>query len=195
MPLLESGGGRVLANFLRDVFRILPGLVPVQAETMASALLSLIATAFNGAHFDASDMPSLAHHAVELRAKTFVKDRLGTPTLNPEQVTTAMGLSRSALYRLFEDSGGVAGYIREQRLRRCFSELARTQDSSRQVAEIAYRWGFADPAHFARLFKARFGCSPSETRDAATFAMSRARRDFDTRVGDRQYEEWIASMA
>jgi AraC-like DNA-binding protein len=195
MPLLESGAGCLLANFLRDLFRILPGLVPVQAETTAGALLDLIATAFNGAGFDARDMPSLAHHALELRAKTLVKTRLAAFDLDPEQVASAMGLSRSALYRLFEETGGVAGYIREQRLRRCFSELVRTQSSSMQVAAIAYRWGFSDAAHFSRLFKARFGCSPSEARDAATFAIGCARRDLDNRIGDRHYEGWIAGMA
>ncbi|HEY4115863.1 MAG TPA: helix-turn-helix domain-containing protein [Rhizomicrobium sp.] len=195
MPLLHSGAGRLLANFLRDVFHLLPSLLPPQAETAAGALLYLIAAAFNGAEFDPGDMQSPAHRALELRAKMFVKERLGKADLDPESIAAATGLSRSALYRLFEETGGVAGYIREQRLRRCFSELVRMQNSSRQIAEIAYRWGFSDAAHFSRVFKLRFGCSPSEARDAAALAIGPARQDVNMRVGDRRYEAWIAGMA
>ena len=34
------------------------------------------------------------------------------------------------------------------------------------VAEIAIRCGFADPSHFARRFRQRFGQSPSQFRGA-----------------------------
>jgi AraC-like DNA-binding protein len=32
------------------------------------------------------------------------------------------------------------------------------------MAEIAYRFGFCDQAQFSRLFKAKFGLSPSDWR-------------------------------
>ncbi|MFF0345190.1 helix-turn-helix domain-containing protein [Kribbella sp. NPDC004875] len=41
-----------------------------------------------------------------------------------------------------------------RRLERCRAELAGTD---RPVAAIAASWGFADPAHFSRLFKATYG--------------------------------------
>lgn len=194
MPPLESGAGGLLANFLRDLFGALPLLAPDQAAHAARAVLELIATAFNGVQFGAGDYPAFAHQALQLRAKTFVKARLGTADLHPEQVAAAMGVSRSALYRLFGGAGGVAGYIREQRLRRCFAELVRTEASSLQIAAIAYRWGFPDPAHFARLFRTRFGCTPSEARAFPTTASARERRELDGRVGDRHYEGWIAGI-
>ena len=100
--------------------------------------------------------------------------------------------SRSALYRLFRESGGIARYIREQRLRRCFGDLADGSGHA-QVAQVAYRWGFTDAAHFSRLFRQRFGCTPSETQERATAAM--ARGGHDPRVGDRRYESWIAGLA
>jgi AraC-like DNA-binding protein len=192
MPLTEDGAGRLLVNFLKDLFGILPALAPTQAAGAARALVELVAAAFNGMRFANDDMPASATRALELRARLLVKSRLGERDLDPEEISRTMGLSRSALYRLFRDTGGIAHYIREQRLRRCFAELtggrARTQ-----VAQIAYRWGFSDAAHFSRLFRNRFGCAPSDARECWSAAPGAS--DCDPRVGDRRYETWIAGLA
>jgi AraC-like DNA-binding protein len=191
MPVTDDGAGGLLANFLRDLFEILPALAPSQAPGAARALVELIATAFNGARFAQGDAPACAQRALELRARLFVKSRLENPALGPEDVARAMGLSRSALYRLFRERGGIAHYIREQRLRRCFADLA--QGRGAQVAQIAYRWGFSDPAHFARLFRQRFDCTPSDAR--ALHATAATEAASDPRIGDRRYEGWIAGLA
>lgn len=34
----------------------------------------------------------------------------------------------------------------------------------RKIADIAVACGFSDLSHFNRMFKARFGCTPSEAR-------------------------------
>ncbi|HWA90468.1 MAG TPA: helix-turn-helix domain-containing protein [Rhizomicrobium sp.] len=191
----EDGGGKLLAEFLPNLFDSLPDLAPQQTGSAARALTELVATAFNGERFADRDAPEVARHALGLKAKTFIKSRLGSPTLDPDEVAAAMGLSRSALYRLFKDSGGVAHYIREQRLRRCFADLVGERGRNSQVAGIAWRRGFGDAAHFSRLFKERFGCSPSEAREGAEVLQRREGRTLDSRVGDRRYEEWIASLA
>lgn len=195
MPSLEGGGGALLANFLPNLFDSLPDLAAAQAGSAGRALVELIATAFNGACFAAADAPDAARHALELKAKTFVKAQLGQHALDPEEVARAMGLSRTALYRLFQESDGVALYIREQRLRRCFADLVSERSREMQIAEIAWRWGFADAAHFARLFKERFGCTPTQARAGAHTLNGGRTRKHDTRVGDRRYEEWIAGLA
>jgi AraC-like DNA-binding protein len=192
MPLTEDGAGALLANFLKDVFETLPALTPAQAEGTARALIELIASAFNGVRFPANDMPALAERALQLRARLHVKAHLCERDLNPDDIARAMGLSRSALYRLFRQSGGIARYIREQRLRRCLGELT-SGSGHAQVAQIAYRWDFSDAAHFSRLFRQRFGCTPSETQERATAAMTAG--GHDPRVGDRRYESWIAGLA
>lgn len=194
MPSTD-GGGKLLADFFPNLFAGLPDLAPQQTGSAARALTELIATAFNGETFAASDAPEIAWQALTLKAKTFIRNNLANPSLDPEQVASALGLSRSVLYRLFRDAGGVAFHIREQRLRRCFSDLVSERGRDLQVAEIAWRWGFTDAAHFSRLFRERFGFSPSDAR-AGAFANGHADgRILDSRVGDRRYEEWIASLA
>ena len=34
------------------------------------------------------------------------------------------------------------------------------------ITDIAYRWGFSDAAHFARMFRERFGMSPRRYRES-----------------------------
>ena len=39
-----------------------------------------------------------------------------------------------------------------------------TSVAGSRIADIAARWGFASQAHCTRLFRGRFGCTPSEVR-------------------------------
>jgi transcriptional regulator GlxA family with amidase domain len=69
------------------------------------------------------------------------------------------------LHRLFAREGlTFAGWVREQRLRRCRDDLADPRLSHLTVAEIAARWGFRSAAHFSRAFEARYAITPSRSR-------------------------------
>ena len=54
-----------------------------------------------------------------------------------------------------------------RRLARAREDLT---DSDLPVSTIAHRWGFSDPSHFTRSFKARYGSSPREYRTAVRTA-------------------------
>ena len=75
-------------------------------------------------------------------------------------------MSRSNLYRLFEDTGGVARYIQRERL---FEARAILSDPSttRSISVISEDLCFADSSSFSRAFKREFGYAPSEARHAA----------------------------
>ena len=189
-----SGAGQMLAAFLRSLFVAAPSLAPVEAGGAARSLVELVAMSFNGAQLGPGDVPEAVEQAELLRAQVFIRGRLAAPELGPETIAAAMGLSRATLYRLFAPIGGVAAYIREQRLRRCLADLLSLRHAHLQIAEIGWRWGFADPAHFARAFKQRFGRTPSQAREAVAAAPS-PRTDIDPRVGDRLHEVWLSSLA
>ena len=81
-------------------------------------------------------------------------------------IRRALGLSRSALYWLFEPYGGVAAYLLERRLARVRALLADRREH-RRISELAFAHGFASEAHFSRAFRRCFGLTPSDVRGTA----------------------------
>ena len=77
-----------------------------------------------------------------------------------------MHVSPRTLYAaLSPEDEGIAAEIRRQRLDRARSMLLDTSDT-RSIAEIGATVGLSNSAHFSRLFRARYGHSPSELRGA-----------------------------
>lgn len=192
----DSGAGAVLRDYLSSLMQASGELTTAQAPKAAEALVQLSAMAMNGATFGDGDPPAEADTALLLRAQNFIKDNLADPALGPDRLAGALGLSRSRLYSLFQPCGGVAAYVREMRLRRAFTDLASPRNTHVLVSQIAYGWGFGDPAHFTRLFTRRFGASPSDVRAAGADASARrAANADDLPVGDTKYAYWIATLA
>jgi AraC-like DNA-binding protein len=101
------------------------------------------------------------------RAEQYIRDNLKNVSLGPQAVAEAGGISLRYLQGLFQDSQtSINGFIRDSRLDRCAEDLMAVT-STATIAEIAYRWGFADQSQFCRHYRTRFGCSPSDTRREA----------------------------
>ncbi len=110
---------------------------------------------------------SVARTAHLQRAQEFIRANLKAADLSPQRVAEACGLSLRYLQRLFAGADEtVSGHIRALRLARCQEDL-RNPGVRDSVAHIAYRWGFADQAQFARHYRSHYGCSPRETRRQA----------------------------
>jgi AraC-like DNA-binding protein len=102
-------------------------------------------------------------------ACAFINRHLGSARLGPELIARQLGCSRAHLYRVFaRHAETVADYIREARLRRARDLLMADALRDQRIGDIALRCGFADPVHFARLFRQRFGLTPSDARAGAT---------------------------
>lgn len=133
-------------------------------------------------------------HARILTVKRFIERHLSQPDLGPALLCRQFGLSRAGLYRLFGPLGGVAGYIRQRRLRRVFDDLSSPLLLSRLVAEIAYGWGFVDLSAFARAFKAEFAMTPSEARDFAARPDFWHERATDPSHHGHAFPQWLKAM-
>lgn len=82
---------------------------------------------------------------------------------NVERLSKEMAMSRGHLYRKVREVTGLSpvSYLNDYRLRKAM-ELLRAGCPS--VGEAAYATGFSSPAYFAKMFKNRFGITPTEVR-------------------------------
>ena len=103
--------------------------------------------------------------AQRARALHHLQTHLAERDLTPGRVAEACGISLAYLHEVFRDSGrGVEATIFAKRLDRAGVMLRAADHAGSQIATIAYRCGFSDPAHFARAFRRHFGASPSAWR-------------------------------
>jgi AraC-like DNA-binding protein len=147
--------GRVLGAAVAGLWRRLGNARAGDAPVLAAEIAETVNTVLDPAAFAPTDR-DLAAAMVD-----FVKVNLSDLDLGVDHLRRAFHCSRSSVYRAFERRGGVAAYIREQRLLRCFEQLTRPTALPRRVSDVATGWGFENPSHFNRLFKAKFGLPPS----------------------------------
>lgn len=78
-------------------------------------------------------------------------------------------VSTSALFAGFREFRNTTpmAYLKSVRMQRVHDELRDPSSAAKTVTCIATRWGFHHLGHFATAYKARFGESPSRTREKA----------------------------
>ncbi|HEY1777771.1 MAG TPA: helix-turn-helix domain-containing protein [Solirubrobacteraceae bacterium] len=166
--LRESASVRLLVRYLDSLAIELEALEEPGRAVAAEAALELLRAAV------APSVPSnrLARRAAMCtEVRRYIRGHLNDASLGPDAIAAAHAMSVRSLHALFEDrEESVCGLIRSERLSRCREDLELPDGGS--VAEIALRWGFHDPAHFARAFKAHYEVTPSEVRREA---LARAR--------------------
>ena len=101
------------------------------------------------------------------RVTAAIEARLADADLSMAEIARQETLSQRYLQKLFERQDTTfSDYLRQRRLERARLDLADPQHRGESIAEIAFRWGFRDPAHFSRAFSATFGESPRAFRAA-----------------------------
>ncbi|CAH1666405.1 Helix-turn-helix domain-containing protein [Hyphomicrobiales bacterium] len=98
------------------------------------------------------------------RARTVVRQNMASPDFGPDRLARLLAMSRSKLYRLFENSGGVAHFINKERLREAHHRLSSHGDAL-SIHAIGNEVGFVDHSTFSRAFRREFGYSPTEARE------------------------------
>ncbi|HSA52695.1 MAG TPA: helix-turn-helix domain-containing protein [Yinghuangia sp.] len=102
------------------------------------------------------------------RVRQYVRLHLTDPGLTPESIAAAHNISLRYLYKMCAQAGfSLHEWIIAERLRGARDELADTAPTGRTVAVVARRWGFTDPTHFGRRFRAEFGMTPGQWRRRA----------------------------
>lgn len=182
-----SSRGRVLAAAVRDIWARLGTARADDAPILAAEIVETVSSVLDPGATAPPD------HGLLPAMKEYIATNLDDLDLGPETLIDAFYYSRSSVYRLFEEDGGVARYIRDQRLLRCFEDLTRPTKLPRHISDSAVRWGFDNPSHFNRLFKARFGVPPSEVRARASEQPAPDWSQPETEEMIREFHTWLAS--
>lgn len=163
---LNSPLGHLLGDYMMALEQRLAVMREADLPRLAVAVGAMVAAAVA----PSAERTAVAKPQIDLgrkeRVRQAVRRHLRTPTLGPKTLSRLVGMSRSNLYRLFEDTGGVARYIQLQRLfeaQAVLSDPAITQS----ISAIAEDLCFADASSFSRMFRREFRHSPSEVRSAA----------------------------
>ena len=98
---------------------------------------------------------------VDHMARRLTQDLQNPPSL--EDLAAAFHFSENYLIRIFRDSMGITphAYVGAARIRKAKLLLSTSNVTAERVA---YECGFADYAHFYRMFRRDTGCSPKEYR-------------------------------
>lgn len=95
------------------------------------------------------------------RVERFVEEHLCDPDLDVPTIARELRLSVRYVHKLFAGQQlSLMQWVQQRRLQACQRDLAAR--GSRPVSNVAYAWGFTSAAHFSRVFKQRFGVSPSQ---------------------------------
>jgi AraC-like DNA-binding protein len=154
--------GRLLVQPLRhELLEFIEAPRADQATATAQRIASLLSVLVQGyAQSAAPDMRLL-------RAESFIAEHHADPDLDALAVACSLAISVRHLDRLFEAHGCTATqWIWKTRLDVATRMLCSNDHSPCSIGDVALQCGFATQAHFARVFKAVHGMTPSEYRAA-----------------------------
>ena len=162
--------GAMTTHFLRQTWQALEG-DDVNRGDLADALIALV-RAVHSQDREAPDATRAASGTVLLeQVKAYVEAHLGDPDLGPEALARAHYVSTRYLQKLFAREGvTVTEWVRRRRLEACRRDLCDPALAHEPISQIARRWALPNPAHFSRLFRETYGCTPSGLRARARSA-------------------------
>ena len=145
---------------------------PELAAAFTDHVCDLLALALGPTRDAAEQARTRGLPAARLQAiKDDIADNLGRPDLSVHSLAARHKVSVRYVQKLFEESGCTfTQFVMEERLIAAHKALAARSDVP--ILGIAYELGFNDVSYFNRSFRQRFGCTPSDVRNAASLVMN-----------------------
>jgi AraC-like DNA-binding protein len=160
-----SGVGRIFLNVLNTLHATADDLEESSAAGVADALVDLLSASIGSMSAASVQLPKNLETYHRARVRALVRERLFDSDLSVEGIAAGVELSSRYVHRLFEDEPmTLSAWIWHERLEVARRALLSPTCRTRSLTDIAYSVGFKDPAHFSRLFKAKYGDSPSAFR-------------------------------
>jgi AraC-like DNA-binding protein len=130
-------------------------------DATARLVRALVASA---ADDDRREHPALSE-VLFTRVTWYARRHLADPGLTPERIAAEHNISLRYLYKLFAQRHlSLEQWLIGERLEGARRQLADPAGRHRPIAAVAADWGFLDPGHFTRRFRAAHGMTPTEWR-------------------------------
>ncbi len=171
LPLIKLNSAQPFVgpafSYLAELSRTAPLLNERLAPSVASTVTDMIRLLIAAQIGDGQLVQTSLQETLQVRVLAYLKIHLADPGLTATQVAQAHHVSVRHLHRVMADAGLSYGqWVREQRLQGSRDELVRPETATITVAAIGRRWGFTDPTNFGRAFRAQYGMSPGQWREA-----------------------------
>lgn len=160
--ILDCAAGRLLGTHLLGIRASAPELPEGSGKWLARGVLDLLSLAVASTGRGVAP-DGASRDGIGAAARTAIERELGSASFNVARLCQTLGISRSTLHRLFEEDGGVQAFIRGRRLEAVRSALS-DATSREPLHMLADRLGFSDSAHLSRLFRSRYGMTPTDFR-------------------------------
>jgi len=164
----DQGIGALVKSFLSQLGGQMGNFQPSTAARLADHSIDLLSIFLADMAGTGSSIIDTDKRALMPQIKAYVEANLTDPDLSSTAVADAHYISIRHLQKIFQIHGfTVSDWIRERRLEHARRDLANPVQHGVPITVIADRWGFANSAHFSRVFKVAYGLSPRAYRYAS----------------------------
>jgi AraC-like DNA-binding protein len=168
-PVHRGPALRLLDGYLRSLTSLDEPPPSELAPIIGVHLIDLVAAALGPT---AEAVEIVAKRGVKAaRVRTILAEiarRFSDPSFDLDNAAATLGLSRRHVQRLLDETGkSFTEHLVQRRLDRAFAMLTDPRYLHLAIIDIALAAGFGDVSHFNRMFRRRFGDTPSALRAAA----------------------------
>jgi len=165
----ESEALQLLVDYAKSLWKR-PVLKSPELQRLAATHVYDLAALAIGTTRDAAEVANdRGGRAARLQAiKNDILENIGNAGLSIAAISGSRGISPRSIQLLFEADGTTfTEFVLGQRLASAHQMLLSPRFTAQPISAIAYEVGFGDLSYFNRVFRRRFGETPSEVRAAA----------------------------
>jgi AraC-like DNA-binding protein len=168
-PIRPGPALRLLDGYLQSLTSCNELPPPEMTQVVGGHLVDLLAAVLGPTAEAAEAVAKRGLKAARVREiRAEIARRCRDPGFDLDNVVRTLGLSRRYVQQLMQESGqSFTDHLAERRLELAFALLNDVNRRHRTITDVAFASGFNDVSHFNRMFRRRFGDTPSGVRAAA----------------------------
>lgn len=158
----RTGLGVVASKFMTGLDEGLGKRAILPSRELADSVLSVLRSTLT---HEFGESLAAGDESTGATILAYIEQRLGDPEFSQDEVASAHHISVRQLQRIFQEQGTTfSQWVQSRRLEQIRRELERAGQPGAGVHDIAITWGIHDASYFSRLFKQRYGMTPTEYR-------------------------------